>query len=201
MGGQVEIPFQVRGINDVDHHIRHLLCQVLSDIEFLGRITTQRVSTGQVSQIELIAEERSMGLCGVNSHTTVISHMSVGAGSEVKQRGLATVGITHKRHIDGTTLLHGLMVDVVFLVDMVVVVNDKLGGLDRGIGRYHFYHFRLMVPQTYLIAHQLVLHGILQRCIQQHLHLLALDKAHLNDTLAEATMPQHLDNDSFLACF
>ncbi len=58
----------------------------------------------------------------------------------------------------------------------------------------------LLVAQAHLVAHQLVLHGILQRGVQQHLHFLALDESHLDDPLAESTMPQHLHDDALLAC-
>ena len=36
------------------------------------------------------------------------------------------------------------------------------------------------------------------RCIEQYLYLFALDEAHLDDALSEATMTQYLDNNTFL---
>ena len=55
------------------------------------------------------------------------------------------------------------------------------------------------MPQTHLVAHQLVFDGVLQRGIQQHFYLLALDEAHLDDALAESAVAQHLHDDALFA--
>ena len=54
------------------------------------------------------------------------------------------------------------------------------------------------MTERHLVAHQFILHGILERCIEQHLYLFTLDEAHLDDALAESTMTQYLDNNTFL---
>ena len=62
------------------------------------------------------------------------------------------------------------------------------------------YQLCLMAAQAHLIAHDLVLHRILQGGIQQDFHGFSLDKAHLNDALAETTVTINLHDDTLLAC-
>ena len=57
-----------------------------------------------------------MCLSRINSNARVIAHMSMSTGSIIEQRRLATVRITHQRHIDGSALLHGFVLDIVVLV-------------------------------------------------------------------------------------
>ena len=59
-------------------------------------------------------------------------------------------------------------------------------------------HLSLLAAQTHLIAHQLVLHRVLQRSIQQHFHRLTLDESHFYDTLAESAVTLYLHDDSTL---
>ena len=66
---------------------------------------------------------------------------------------------------------------------------------------HHLYHIGLLMPERHLVTHHLVLNGVLQRSVQQHLHCFSLDKTHLHDALAEATVARHLDDDAFFACF
>ena len=141
-----------------------------------------------------------MGLSGIDSHTGVVAHMAMGTRGKIKERGLATVGVSHQGDIDHAALLHGLMPDIVVLVDAGIFSQREVRGLNGGIGRHHLDIVSLLMTQTDLIAHQLVLHGILQRRIEQHFHFRTLDESHLDDTLAESTMTQHLDDDTFLAC-
>ena len=35
LGGEIEIAFEIRGVDDIDDHVGHLLRQVFADIEFL----------------------------------------------------------------------------------------------------------------------------------------------------------------------
>ena len=38
LGGQVEVPLDVGGVHDIDHHVRHRVDEVLPDVEFFGGI-------------------------------------------------------------------------------------------------------------------------------------------------------------------
>ena len=66
---------------------------------------------------------------------------------------------------------------------------------------YNLYHVGFLVSQRHLVAHNLVFHGVLQRCVKQHLNALSLNEAHLNDALTEAAMAVHLHDDALLTCF
>ena len=138
LGGQIEVALKVGGIDDIDDHIGHRLRQVLPHIELLGRVAGEGVGARQVGEVELIAEELCMGLGGIDGDTRVVAHMAMGSRGKVEERGLATVGITHQGHIDHTALLHGLVLDIVVLVDAGIFGQREMGGLDGGVGRYHF---------------------------------------------------------------
>ena len=66
LGGQIEVALQVRGIYHADHHVGHLLRQVFPHVQLLRRVAAQRVGAWQVGQVELIAEERGVCLCGID---------------------------------------------------------------------------------------------------------------------------------------
>ena len=57
----------------------------------------------------------------------------------------------------------------------------------------------LLTTQTHLVAHDLVFDGVLQWRTQQHIDALALDKAHLDNALAEATVSLYLNNIGLVA--
>ena len=60
----------------------------------------------------------------------------------------------------------------------------------------HLYHVCLFMAQRHLVAHDAVFHGVLQRSIEQYLHLLSLDKSHFHDAFAETTVSEHFHNDA-----
>ena len=59
----------------------------------------------------------------------------------------------------------------------------------------------LLTTQTDLVAHDLVFDRVLQRCTLQHFDTLALNKAHLDNALAEATLSLYLNNIGLVASF
>ena len=194
--------------------------------------------------MELIAEERSLGLGGIYRHARIVAHMGMRSAGIVEERRLAAVGVAHQCHLDGAATPHGFVVQFLVVPRSVFLVSGS-GGLvsgsiffvsgsgDRGAGSdiafiaclgsilvpshlrtfvptrvflalcriaHHLYHRCLLVAQRHLIAHQLVFHRVLQRCVEQHLHGLALDESHLNDALAESSATAHLHDDTTLAC-
>ena len=64
---------------------------------------------------------------------------------------------------------------------------------------YNLNHVGLLMSERHLVAHDFILDRVLQRRIEQHLDGLSLDKSHLDDTLAEAAVSRHLDDDTPLA--
>ena len=115
--GEIEVALDVGGVDHVDHHVGHLLRKMFTHEEFLRRVATERVGARQVGEVELIAEHRGVGFGGIDGHTAVVAHMSVSATGVIKERGLATVGIAHECHIDGTALLLGDMLEVVVVME------------------------------------------------------------------------------------
>lgn len=65
----------------------------------------------------------------------------------------------------------------------------------------NYYDFRLTAMNGNLRPHDFIFHRVAQGSIANNAHLLATDKYQLYDALAETSMPRHLDNDTFLACF
>ena len=145
----------------------------------------------------MVALEVGIALLGVDGDAAVVAYALVGAAGEVEERRLAAVGIAHQRHID---VVAGGMGTVVCGHGHVLRLRDaeRLRTV-----RHHLnllYLLCLLAAQAHLVAHHPVLDRVLQGCAQQHIHLLSLDKAHLNDALTEATVTFHLDDIGLVAC-
>ena len=65
---------------------------------------------------------------------------------------------------------------------------------------HHLNHIGLLMAERHFVAHQFIDDGVLKRGVLQHLDLLALDEAHLDDAFAESSVTQHLHDDAFFAC-
>ena len=115
------------------------------------------------------------------------------AGSEVEQRRLAAIGIADECHIDGVT---GRMNGIMGRNGHILRFTDILGIL--GVGT-DLNLISLLTAQADLVTHDLIFDRVLQRCAQQHLDTLALDKAHFNNALAEATVSLYLNNIGLVA--
>ena len=191
LGGQIEVALNVRRVHHVDDHVGRLFRQVLAHIQFLGRVAGEGVGARQVGQVELVAVHRGVCFRGVHRDARVVAHMPVGTAGEVEERRLAAVGVAYQCHVDGAALLQGCVLHVV--VGVVGFYERRLYrrlevGLVRLFLGYHLNHFCLLPTQRHLVAHELVLHGVLQRGVEQHLYRLALDEAHLDDSLAESAV-------------
>jgi len=64
---------------------------------------------------------------------------------------------------------------------------------------HHFDHLGLLASQRDFVAENLVFDRVLEGCVQDDLHGLSLDEAHLDDALAESAVAQHLHDDALLA--
>ena len=140
-----------------------------------------------------------MSLGGIDGYTGVVAHMTVGARGVVEERGLAAVRVTYQCHVDRAALLHGLVVDVVILVTMVIGREPESSRLKGRVGRDYLDIVGLLMTETDLVAHQFVFHGILKGCIKEHLYFLALDESHLNDAFTDSTMALYLNNHTAFA--
>ena len=80
-------------------------------------------------------------------------------------------------------------------------IGAQLGllGLGHLVWGNHLDHVGLAVAQRHLVAHDAVFYRVVQGRVEQYLHFLALDKSHLDDTLAKAAMAHHLDDNALFA--
>ena len=128
--------------------------------------------------------------------------MLVRPRSYVEERRLAAVWIAHQRHVDGAALVarqrsHFVLGQAdVFLQSLVVAGLHVV--LPRLLFADDLNHVGLLAAQGDFVAHHFVFHRVAQRRIEQHLHRLALDEAHLHNALAETSVAHHLDNHAFL---
>ena len=95
LGGQVQIAFQIAGINDVQDGVGMVVADVGAHIHLLGRILGQRVGAGQVHQLNLAAAYVEPSFFAVNGHTAVVAHFLLGSSHIIEQGRLAAVGIAH----------------------------------------------------------------------------------------------------------
>ena len=109
---QVEVAFQVGGIDNVDDNVWHFLRKVLTHIEFFRRIAREGISSRKVNQLEFVTEERGAGFSGIDSDSRVVAHTGMGSTGKIEERGLATVGVANECYADGTTLAHGFVVGI-----------------------------------------------------------------------------------------
>ena len=211
--GEVEVALEVGRVYHVDHHVGRLLDDLLAHVEFLGRVGRERVGARQVHEVERVAVVFGVTLLRVHGHTRVVAHPFVRPGDEVEERSLSAVGVAHQCHVDymllaqccvfqqafahGTVVGHGVRQ----LLLLAVGLFRPLLHVSRLLGCHHLYLFGFTVAQRNLISHDFVFHGILQRCVEQHLHGLALDESHLDDALAETAVSRHFHDDTPFAGF
>ena len=81
-----------------------VVTHVSAHIHLLGRVFSQRVSSGQVHQLHLAAVNLKPTLLAVNGHAAVVAHLLLGACHIIEQGCLAAVRVAHKsntQHIVG----------------------------------------------------------------------------------------------------
>ena len=204
LGGEVKVALQVGRVDHVDYDVRRLVDDVAAHVQLLGRVGGEGVRARQVHQPEVVALEVEEALLGIHRDAAVVAHMLVRAAGDVEQRGLPAIGVAHQRHVDGAPFAQGHALQR-FVVQGDVLVQS-LGRLflpEQGLGLLFaddFYHLGLLPAEGNLVPHHLIFNRVLQRGVEQHLHRLPLDEAHLHDALAEAAVAQHLDYNAFLAC-
>ena len=136
----------------------------------------------------MVALKVGIAFFGIHGDATVVAHVFMGTRCKVEERCLATVGIAYQRHINGMT---GRMLGIMGCAGHILRFRDVCSLV---LILSHLNLLGLLTSQADLVAHDLVFHGVLQGSTLQHVHALPLDKAHFNDTLAEASVSLHLNN-------
>ena len=77
LGGEVQIPFNVGCVHDIDDDIRHIVYQILAHIELLRAVGGKRVRSRQVHKHELVSLIFERALFGIHGHAAVIAHVLV----------------------------------------------------------------------------------------------------------------------------
>ena len=195
--GQIQVALDVGRVNHVEDNIWGIVHQLATDIQFFRGIGRQGIGAWQVHDFDVIAFELGKALFGIDGDTAVVAHMLVSTGSKIKQRCLATVGITHQSHhnlLRAMRRMHLAMMGRFECHGTVVICQ-----LPRL--RADFYLFSLLTAQADFVTHHLVFHRILQRGAEQCFNLLPLDEPHLNDALTESSVSLDLDDIGLFASF
>jgi hypothetical protein len=103
--GEVQVPFEVRGVHDVDDHVGLPLHNELAGDDLFLRVGGQAVRARQVDDLHVpvaVADEAGLDLDG---DAGIVAHVLAGAGEGVEQGRLAGVGIAGEG--DGQSLAVG----------------------------------------------------------------------------------------------
>jgi len=96
LAGQVEIPLQVGGVDDIDDHFRALIDQIVAGDKFLDRIGGHRVGAWKIGDGDPITLMIDMAFLVVDGYARIVADMLTGAGELVEESGLAGVGIARQ---------------------------------------------------------------------------------------------------------
>ena len=195
--GEVEVALQIGGDHRIDDHVGGAFGDVFAHETLLGRVGRQSVGAGQVGHLEPVAAVVARAALGPHRHAAVVAHMLVTARDGVEKRRLAAVRVAHQGDGDRpAAVLHGVVQRPAGAAaggirrGRLVAPADQLAGLRIA---EHLDHGRFAAAQRYVVAHDAVFDGVLQRRVQDHLDPLAADEAHLHDAAAETAVPRHLD--------
>ena len=76
---QVQVPFNVGGVHDIDHDVRHRIDEVLPHIQLFWRVRRERVGARQVHQGDLIALVMEMPFFRIDRDAGVVAYVLVRA--------------------------------------------------------------------------------------------------------------------------
>lgn len=79
LGGEVEVPFQIGCIHDVDDHVRDVVYEVFPYIQFFRAVRGQGVCAGKVYKHEPVAFVFESAFLGVDRDAAVVPYTFVGA--------------------------------------------------------------------------------------------------------------------------
>ena len=202
LGGEVEIAFQVGGVDHVEDDVGMFLYDMFADIEFFGRVGTETVGAWQINQIERVATKLEGAHLLVDGDAAVVAHPFMGMCRNIEDAGLAAVGVAHQRHVDGLASQfsqpfgHRTVVGRKSGLVGGVVCQPFLGFLFA-----HNLHMRCVVAtEAHLEVHHSVFDRVFEGRIQHSFHFHTTDKAHFDDAFAESTIAVHLDNNALFSC-
>ena len=118
---EVQVALKVACVDDVYYHVGRVFDNLLAHIQLFGAVCRQRVSAGQVYEVERVSAIFGLAFFRVNRNSGVIAHALVGARSEVEQRRLAAVGVAHECHVYRPAFLHRRLVQLLVGYEAFVV--------------------------------------------------------------------------------
>ena len=201
LGGQIEVAFQVAGINHVDDEVGMLFDDVLAHIEFFRCIGCEGICARKVHDVKVVTFEIKMSGLGIDGHARVVSHTFVSTTGNIEEGCFSAVGIADENHTQFMSfqICHTLQ-DVFFPFCRDATLFGVLCHPCLRLFLIHnLYQFSLCTTQTDLVIHDFVLHGVVQGSIEQDLHALTLDESHLYNSFTKATVSHDTDNNSLLA--
>ena len=202
--GEIEVAFDIRGVDDVDDDVRHGFDQVLAHIEFFGAVGGKRIGAGQVDKGDVVVLVAEAALLGIDGHAAVVADMLMAAGSHVEKGGLPAVGIADEGDTQGVTALVRNMGEC-FFEQLMLLTGRCFQSLQMLIGHEGVTSFRLadhldigglLAAEGQLVTDDFVFDRIAERGIQHDADRLAADKAHLDQTLAETAVSVDADDDA-----
>ena len=178
--GEVEVAFEVACVDDIDHHIRCLLHELLAHVELFGGVGGERIGAREINEVEGVAFILGMSFLGIHGHARIVAYALVRTGGKVEERGLATVGVAHQCHVDDLALLLGSLLHL--------LVRDARQRLFIGLFRIDGNACWLSVVGKFLFF-LCFLYGIL--FIQFPRFFLGYDFNHVSFRMAKADLVTH----------
>ena len=195
---KVEIALKVGCIHDIHDDIRHLLDEILTDIEFFRTIGRKRICARQIDQQELISAVLECTFLRIDCDAAVVAHMLMTSRRHIEERGLSAVRITHKSDPNDLSALGSEGRHLPFEVGLISLESrqrlDRREQLLRLILANDLDLRRLLTAKRNLVTDYLIFNGIPERGVQDHLDLVALHKPHFYYSLSEASVAIHLDD-------
>jgi len=93
LDSQVEVPFQIGGIHNVDDDCGPVIDEKIPSYQFFQRVSRQGVGAGQVHHPNLMAIQVAEPFLLFHRDAGIVPHMLAGTGDFVEEGGLAAVGI------------------------------------------------------------------------------------------------------------
>ena len=202
LGGEEQVAFEVRRIDDVQNQVVLVAAEVLAHAQLLGRIFVYRIGPRQVHQTYGVAFVVENARFDVHRNAAVVAHLLVQACGVVEKGGLAAVGVAHQCHGDGVAYLADFLrqqfVVVVLLHESAVELF--LFGV-RGDGRHiavrqldNVNFLCLAAAQRHPRLQYLVFDGVAQGGVLYHRQRLATHKAHLHQPVAQSPVTADFHN-------
>ena len=202
--GQVEVAFDIVGINDIDDCPGPLVDNEIAGNQLLGSIGRKGVDAREIGDAGVGITLYDTVLAAYR-HAGEVAHMLVGTGELIEERGLAAVLLAGKGEsqdrVLGQRVLILLGVELAFLSESgmrVVLMQGKIVSeilVQRHFGRFFFRTVlvyndleRLRKPESQGISMDLYLHRITHRRHLDETHLRTGDDAHVQEMLPEGSL-------------